>query len=109
MLALASRPFSLVRQLRGESCAQRLQRLQVKQAVIADLIAGRLTLLEAAARFRGCATEAEDPELTARAVIGWAHLALRDRPEEADAVGDRLEAELRQHLARHGAVRLACA
>jgi hypothetical protein len=113
MLSLVSHHPSLVSACCGEPSAQRLQRLQAKQAVIADLIAGRLTLLEAVLRFRRCDMETpapeEDGEQTARAVIGWAHLALRERPEHADAVGDRLEGELCQHLARHGVFRLACA
>jgi hypothetical protein len=105
-------PFALISTLaRSEACARLLQRLTAKQAVIADLIGGRLTLLEAAALFLRCSQEAEeeeDGEQTARAVIGWAHLALRDRPERADALGARLEQELQLHLARHGCVRLPC-
>jgi hypothetical protein len=100
-----------------------LQRLQAKQQIIAELIEGRLHLLEATVRFRAAAQTAgaaegrelpgtkcpEDGEELCRSVIGWAHLALRDRPERAEAFSDQLERELQAHLARHGGVQLPCA
>jgi hypothetical protein len=82
-----------------------LQRLEAKQRVIADLIGGRLTLFEAAARFRR-ASGGGDGEALCRAVIGWAHLALSDRPERAEVFSEVLENELQAHLARHGVVLL---
>jgi hypothetical protein len=50
--------------------------------------------------------DAEDTEAVCRAVIGWAGLALSDRPERAGAVLTRLEEELRAHLERAGGFRL---
>src|SRR5947209_19057845 len=92
-----------------------LERLRVKQQVIAELIGGRLQLLEATARFRDAQrlpgrdragaqrlAFAEDGELLCRTVIGWAHLALSDRPERAETFSEGLEQELQAHLARHG-------
>jgi hypothetical protein len=89
-----------------------LQRLRAKQEIIADVIAGRLPLLEATARF-GAALSAggaapEDGEGVCRSVIGWVHLALCDWPERAEALTDELERQLQSHLARHGAVCLPC-
>src|SRR5262249_31304307 len=57
-----------------------------KQEAVAALIAGRLTLLEAAATFRaaGCPRPDADGESACRSVIGWVHLALCDRPERAE-------------------------
>src|SRR5438094_38420 len=97
--------------------------IALKQQIVADLIAGRLRLLEATARFRqagGAAPLTPSPlpggergrgegepgsaESWCRTVIGWAGLALSDRPERAEAVSEHLERELESHLARHGAV-----
>jgi hypothetical protein len=87
---------------------QALQRVEGKQQVIADLIAGRLDLLEAAARFAHLQPGfSDDGERLCRSVIGWAYLALSDRPERAEALTERLEQELAAHLERHGVVRLA--
>jgi len=87
-----------------------LARVAAKQRVVEQVIGGRLSLLEGAARFRAAArsgfTADADGEAVCRAVIGWAELALRDRPERAAAVAERLEAELRRHLERTGGVRL---
>jgi hypothetical protein len=85
-----------------------LQRLHVKQQTVAALIEGRLDLVEAAVQFRaaGLAPQPEDGEALCRSLIGWVHLALRDRPERAEALSEELENELQTHLARHGAVRL---
>lgn len=68
--------------------------LSQKQQAVADVIAGRLTLHEAAARFQAADGETADGETLCRAVIGWVHLAFRDQPERADRVAGRLEREL---------------
>ncbi len=85
-----------------------LQCIAMKEQIVAELISGRLPLLEATARFRqlGGAGRGPEPggEEWCRTVIGWAHLALSDRPERAEAVSDHLEQELQTHLARHGCV-----
>ena len=86
-----------------------LQRVRAKKDVIAELIGGRLPLLEATARFQAqLAGESHNGEDLCRQVIGWVHLALLDCPEKAEAVSERLEQELHLHLARHGTVELAC-
>ncbi len=97
----------------GEEHRLALERLQAKQQIIAELIHGRLPLLEATARFRAAQRRREnDPaspdegEQLCRTVIGWAHLALSERPERADAFSEGLEQELQAHLARHGTLRL---
>src|SRR5262245_18043624 len=85
------------------------ERVQAKQQVIADLIGGRLRLLEASARFQALDGLARAGERVVRTVIGWASLALRDRPEQAAALTEQLERELRTHLARHGSLHLPTA
>ncbi|HJZ60370.1 MAG TPA: hypothetical protein VKE74_35830 [Gemmataceae bacterium] len=85
-----------------------LNGLDEKQQAVAGVIAGRLTLLEAAARFRaagGGPVEA-DGEAVCRSVIGWVHLALSERPERAEEVSARLESELQSYIGR--ARLLAC-
>jgi hypothetical protein len=84
------------------------------------VIAGRLSLLEAAARFRDldeqppaarrevlrCAYPgASDDECRCRAVLQYVWVEARDRPGADPAVAKRLEAELRGLLG-HGDVRL---
>jgi hypothetical protein len=106
-LALEAAPA--VRRAAGgdEEHRQALRRVQARQEAVADLIAGRVGLLEAAARFQAAGDGAGgDGEVACRAVIGWAQLALSDRPERAEALAVALEDELQAHLARHGAVRL---
>ncbi len=87
-----------------------LQRVRVKQDIIAQLIGGRLGLFEAARRFQaaqgGAVSEANGEDLC-RVVIGWAHLALSDRPERAEAVSAELERQLNTHLSRNGTVRFS--
>jgi hypothetical protein len=80
--------------------------LSHKQQAVTDVIAGRTTLLEAAARFRaaGGTRVGADGEALCRSVIGWVHLALRDRPEQADLVAGRLEHELQDYQARFGSL-----
>jgi hypothetical protein len=83
-----------------------------KQQIINDLIAGRIELLEATARFHAIHSESAShlaratgvpaavagAENMCRTVIGWVHLTLRNRPEEADRLSNRLERELEGHL-----------
>jgi hypothetical protein len=99
----------------GEGYHQALHRLRAKQQVIAELINGRVPLLEATARFwaaqcpakeQAGAPPSDDGEQLCRTVIGWAYLALSERPERADAFSEELEQELQAHLTRHGTVRL---
>ena len=87
--------------------------LRQKQWAVAGVIAGRLSLLEAAAWFRAAGAGADprpvpavEAESLCRSVIGWVHLALSGRPERAEAVSWRLECELQSHLARFGHGRL---
>src|SRR5688572_21939991 len=86
--------------------APALARVAAKQAVVDQVIAGRLSLVEGAARFRaaaaGPARADEDGEGMCRTVIGWAELTLSDCPERAVVVAERLEEELRKHLSRPG-------
>lgn len=80
------------------ACRQALARLEAKKQVIADLILGRLALREASAQFSVLRGEAQPGEQTCRAVIGWAQLALSDRPEKAESFCTRLEKELQAYL-----------
>jgi hypothetical protein len=101
-----------------ESAGSLLGALRRKQQVVSQLIAGRLGLAEAAAAFRQATESAghagvallsplpADAESLCRAVIGWVHLSLSDRPEQAEAVSSRLESELQAELDRFGSVRL---
>jgi len=89
-----------------------LQCLVVKQQIINELIAGRIELWDAAARFHvlhrtaaacieratGMPAAASDGENLCRTVIGWVYLSLSHRPEEAERVSERLERELQRHL-----------
>lgn len=68
-------------------------------------IAGRLSLLEVAAWFRAAGLGTTVAECLP-AVIGWTHLALGDRPEQAETVSGRLEWELEHYLGRFGHGRL---
>src|SRR5262245_24742475 len=97
-----------------------LENLQRKKQIISELIAGRLELIEAAARFQpihrasadcladvtGIATKLADNECLCRTMIGWVHLALNQRPEQAERVSEQLERELQHHLDRCGHVHL---
>jgi hypothetical protein len=84
-------------------------RMAEKDRVVGDVAAGRLTLSEAAARFRELnraepaavrdARRATYPagsedERCCREVIGWMRGWLRDHPEADGGVSGRLEAEL---------------
>jgi hypothetical protein len=85
-----------------------LARLRAKQRAVGRVIAGTLSLLDAAVCFGDGEKNptGHDGEALCRTVIGWVHLALSDRPEQAEAASERLEDELRTVLARHGCVRL---
>ena len=92
-----------------------LQGLQQKQAIINQVIEGRLALWDAAGRFQaahqaarlcletatGVPSHSIDGETVCRQIIGWVYLALSDRPEQADRVSERLEGELREHLKKN--------
>jgi hypothetical protein len=89
--------------------------LQQKRAIINQVIEGRLALWDAAGRFqaahqaaRACLERATgvpnntiDGESVCRTIIGWVHLVLSDRPEQADRVSERLESELRDFLKKN--------
>jgi hypothetical protein len=93
---------------------QTLQRVREKQQIIDDLIAGRLDLFQAASHFQSLSRgqsggmsllwgpETSNPENLCRSVIGWANLALRERPERAALIAEQLEQELQSHLTQHG-------
>jgi hypothetical protein len=98
-----------------DEALQATQRRTVAKAELAqEAAAGRLTLFEAAARFRDLdagvtedyrcgwrhlAEGASDEERYCRQVIGYARLALRDR-SDGPALLDRLRAQLDEALAR---------
>ena len=86
--------------------------LQQKQRIIVQVIDGHLPLWEAATEFQaahraagvclesatGVPGHSIDGEAVCRTIIGWVHLTLSDRPEQADRISERLESELRDHL-----------
>jgi hypothetical protein len=92
---------------------ERYERLLAKGQVSDDLIAGRLTLFEAAARFRRIEQGREhtrveyypgdsEEERLCRRVINGARAQMSQRyPEGADEFVERLEAELQLHKERH--------
>jgi hypothetical protein len=97
------------------------RRLLGKFAITRDLLDGRLTLFQAAARFReleALTSEyiyyprtlypgATDEERLCRQVIVWAHNeAMCITPSQAASLVERLEAELHEHICQHGTVRL---
>src|SRR5271166_5263171 len=98
------RPISPAGQTRSKVSSHLLQKsLTTKQQIINELIAGRLELMEATARFHavhsesafhlsratGAPAAAAGIENMCRTVIGWVHLTLRNRPEEADRLSNR--------------------
>jgi hypothetical protein len=97
------------------------RRHAARQQVVYDLIAQRLTLLKAAARFRELNAEAgaygerliahcpgrTEEERLCRQVMCWAEGELRGQsPGLAEQVAARLGAELQHHLERPGTLRL---
>jgi hypothetical protein len=89
-----------------------LRCLDGKHKVASEVVAGRLTLPQAADRFRELRTELaathedgpslsgqDDEESLCRHVIDWVATSLREEPERAGKVVARLEDDLRQHLA----------
>jgi hypothetical protein len=96
------------------------ERSAAKYEVAGDVAAGRLTLLEGAARFRDLdasasegyrrgwrqlAKGASDEEHYCRQLLSYLEAVLRDRPGAGATVRGRLEAELRRRLER-GELRL---
>jgi hypothetical protein len=90
-----------------------LESIAAKEVLLPEVVAGRMTLAEAANRFR--AMDAQNPcfrwatfreshpgqseaECYGHAVIDAVRAYLKDRPVEARAVSRRLEAELSQRL-----------
>ena len=117
-----SRPFPTEVETAFSPFANRnsvLQGVEAKKRVVVDLIEGRLTFLEAVARFDAIHRDStanlemkmgilasHDGESLCRKVIGWVPLVLGDRPEQADAITARLEGELQAILDRFGKVLL---
>lgn len=112
----AAREARLDRELRVA-----LARIDAKTKVIRQVLAGRMGLLEAAARFRDINAEPADcpcredhlaplgasrGENLCRQVISWARHQAQEEGSAARATVDRLEAELQVLLARDGDVRL---
>jgi hypothetical protein len=92
-----------------------------KREAVRAVIAGRMTLLEAAARFRELDRQlpefkwdlfrraypgSSDGERHCRHVIAATEAELSKRPDEAAEVMARLEAELQEHLQRDGTIQL---
>jgi hypothetical protein len=89
-----------------------------KSDLAAGVIAGRLTLLEAAAEFQALDMQNpdfhwrmfralpgdSDGERYCRMVMRYAENLLLHQPSEAEAVLSRLEEELQTHLRQHGTV-----
>jgi hypothetical protein len=109
---------------RGQALTRRQQAvtrsLEAKERVVEAVVAGRLTLPQAAERFRQLHKQLDekdqmvgrDPRLEEEAfcrnVIRWvaAHLS-KKRPEDVDRVTAALEAELRRYLQGRGRSDLA--
>jgi hypothetical protein len=97
-----------------------LRRYSVKEHAVEDLLAGRLTLLQAAAQFRDlekslpvtwapriAATGPAEGERLCRLVIGTAKSWMEEHvPAAAADMAARLEAELERHRGPDGTVRL---
>jgi hypothetical protein len=96
-----------------------MQRHEAKESIIAEVIAGRLTLLEAAAQFRDLDArwpsakhwlEQRFPSMSfelalCRRIIEQVRDELRLRaPDQVKCVVSRLEEELAEHLRRHGKI-----
>jgi hypothetical protein len=97
-----------------------LRHINAKSEVVAELLGGRLTLLQAAARFRDLEETppdrlavprlpggAADGERHCRAVMRWVDNWLKvQAPEQAAGMAARLEEELRRHRGPDGIIRL---
>jgi hypothetical protein len=94
-----------------------LRRIMAKEAIVKDLLEGRLTLLEAAQRFQDLDEKSDerldqyrlrypgrsDGEKRCRQVIDWVRTRLEDRPpSQAAALLQRLEEELNDILCLNG-------
>jgi hypothetical protein len=90
-----------------------LGRIDYRQKVVEDLVAGQITLASAAAKFEelnatyagGTAAVLSFPgvseeESRYRQVIGQVKVMFENRPSEASVIVERLEAELRKHMGR---------
>jgi hypothetical protein len=101
-----------------------IRRREAKESVVAQVIAGRLTLLKAAARFRDL--NADLPQVShwlelrypgvpyelalCRQIIDNVRDELRQHaPDQEDAIVSRLEAELAEHLDCYGEIHLRAA
>jgi hypothetical protein len=119
-------PEEALRQFRAEVYRRdilesRNQALRVcsenKHRVVEALLAGDVTLLEAAQEFgrlqdvsgfsreplRMCFRGSSEEETLCRHVLAWVRAELNDRPAERTAACDRLEKELQQYLETTGA------
>lgn len=96
-----------------------IKRREMKNRVAAEVIADRLSLMQAAVQFceadsqaadfhwkefRKCYSGATDEERFCRMVIAWVQHMLVTDPERADSITTRLQLELQEHLQRHGKV-----
>ena len=90
-----------------------LGRIDYRQKVVEDLIAGQISLPNAAAKFEelnatyagGTAAVLSFPgvseeESRCRQIIGQVKVMFENRPSESSAIVERLEAELRKHMGR---------
>jgi hypothetical protein len=103
-----------------EAVGEAYRRVLGKQRVRLALIAGRITLFEAAARYRdldaGQANSrtrlrasypgSSDEERICRSLIAHVKHTLEGQRKDPNPVVASLEAELHEHLQRHGTVRL---
>jgi hypothetical protein len=104
------------------SWADLCDRIETRARVVAEVSAGRLSLFEAAVRFRALDLQVLEPDVNTimlrrqfagesdgerycRKVIDYIRGAEETRGEPTP-VARRLEAELTEHLRRHGTVRL---
>ena len=96
------------------------ERVWTKHRTVADLVANRLTLIEAAARFQAidkrtscgpatlaCLTQSVSSEQAACVkVLKWVEAHLNDEPSFQAATLARLQGELREHFRKDDAVHL---
>jgi len=98
-----------------------IEHLQAKEMAADALFRGEITLLDAAVLFRSLYEDPkswhfpqrsrpgrDDGEGWCRVAIEWTETRIRDEQSsrQADALRQRLEAELQQHLAYYGTVKL---